>query len=37
MKATEHEVSYCLTETHKHVRTVQKNLNLFVTDLISQI
>lgn len=34
MKVTDHEISHCLAETHKHVRTVQKNLNLFVTDLI---
>lgn len=28
------KINFCLAETHKHVRTVQKYLNLFITDLI---
>lgn len=28
------KIHYCLSETYKHVQKVQKNLNLFVTDLI---
>lgn len=28
------KINYCLAETHKHVRKVQHNLNLFVADLI---
>lgn len=28
------KINYCLAETHKHVRKVQRNLNLFVADLI---
>jgi hypothetical protein len=27
-------INYCLAETHKHVRKVQHNLNLFISDLI---
>lgn len=28
------KINFCLSETHKHVKKVQKNLNLFITDLI---
>ncbi len=28
------KINYCLSETHKHVRKVQKFLNLFISDLI---
>jgi len=31
---TEEQVQTCLAETHKHVRTVQKNLGLFIQDLL---
>ena len=31
---TEEQIQTCLAETHKHVRTVQKNLHLFIQDLI---
>jgi hypothetical protein len=36
MSATNEEINYCLSETHKHVKAVQKNINLFVKDLISR-
>lgn len=29
-------ISHCLAETYKHVKVVQKNLNIFVRDLISR-
>lgn len=28
------KINYCLSETHKHVRKVQQNINLFIRDLI---
>jgi hypothetical protein len=28
------KINFCLAETYKHVKKVQKNLNLFITDLI---
>jgi hypothetical protein len=30
------KINHCLAETYKHVKIVQKNLNLFVVDLISR-
>lgn len=33
-EVTEEQIQTCLTETHKHVRLVQHNLNLFVQDMI---
>jgi hypothetical protein len=30
------KINYCLTETHKHVKKVQKNLNMFICDLIKR-
>lgn len=32
----EGQIHNCLAETHKHVRAVQKNLNLFIQDLIKR-
>lgn len=28
------KINYCLSETHKHVRKVQQNINLFIKDLM---
>lgn len=33
---TEEQRQKCLAETHKHVRKVQENLNLFIKDLIQR-
>ena len=35
-KPTEEQIQTCFAETHKHVRKVQENINLFVKDLISR-
>jgi hypothetical protein len=32
----DNKINYCLTETYKHVKKVQSNLNLFVSDLIKR-
>ena len=33
-EVTEEQLQTCLAQTHQHVRSVQKNMNLFVHDLI---
>ena len=30
------KINYCLSETYKHVKRVQSNLNIFIKDLISR-
>ena len=33
---SEEQIQRCLAETHKHVRKVQENVNLFVSDLLKR-
>lgn len=33
---SQEQLNYCLSETYKHVKKVQKNLNLFIVDLVSR-
>lgn len=34
--ATKNQIDYCLSETYKHIKSVSKNINIFVRDLINR-